>query len=189
MIKKIGAGLAMLLASLLSNGISTAVADMQMNEVVVTATKTEQKPEDVTQSVTVITADDIKKSGATNVGDILSTTPGATVTNYGPLGALQSIELRGSSYQQVLVLLNGMRLNSGSAGGFDLSELPVSLDSIERIEIVRGPASALYGSDAMGGVINIITKKPTKPATTLSGAAGDNGYSLASIYNSGKAGK
>ena len=188
MIKKIGAALAMLLASLLSNGISTAVADMQMNEVIVTATKTEQKPEDVTQSVTVITADDIKKSGATNVGDILSTTPGATVTNYGPLGALQSIELRGSSYQQVLVLLNGMRLNSGSAGGFDLSELPVSLDSIERIEIVRGPASALYGSDAMGGVINIITKKPTKPATTLSGAAGADGYSLASIYNSGKAG-
>jgi outer membrane cobalamin receptor len=188
MIKKIVTGAAVLLAALLIYGISTAIADVQMNEVVVTATKTEQKPQDLTQSVTVITADDIEKSGATNVGDVISTTAGATVTDYGPLGALQSLELRGSTYQQVLVLLDGMRLNSGSAGGYDLSELPVPLDSIERIEIVRGPASALYGSDAMGGVVNIITKKPTKEFTTLTGALGADGYSLASLYNSGKDG-
>ncbi len=188
MIKKIVTGAAMSLAALLIYGISTAIADVQMNEVVVTATKTEQKPQDLTQSVTVITADDIRKSGATNVGDVISTTAGATVTDYGPLGALQSLELRGSTYQQVLVLLDGMRLNSGSAGGYDLSELPVPLDSIERIEIVRGPASALYGSDAMGGVVNIITKKPAKQATTISGAHGADGYSLASLYNSGKGG-
>ncbi|HYA86386.1 MAG TPA: TonB-dependent receptor [Nitrospirota bacterium] len=188
MITKIAAGMAVVLAWLLSNGIPAAGAVMQMNEVVVTATKTEQKPEDVTQSVTVVTADEIAKSGATNVGDVLSTTVGATVTGYGPLGALQSLELRGSTYQQVLVLLDGMRLNSGSAGGYDLSELPVSLDAIERIEIVRGPASALYGSDAMGGVVNIITKKPTKQATTLSGALGADGYSSVSLSHSGKDG-
>jgi outer membrane cobalamin receptor len=186
MIKKIVRGVAVLLASLLSIGISTARADVQMNEVVVTATKTEQKPQDLTQSVTVITADEIEKSGATNVGEVISTTAGATVTDYGPLGALQSLELRGSTYQQVLVLLDGMRLNSASAGGYDLSELPVALDSIERIEIVRGPASALYGSDAMGGVVNIITKKPTKQAITLTGAHGSDGYALSSLYYSGK---
>jgi vitamin B12 transporter len=172
MIKKCIAGTAALLVSMFLNGISTAMADVQLNEVVVTATKTERSPQDVTQSVTVITSKEIEKSGATNVAEVIATTAGATVTDQGPLGSLQAVTLRGSTYQQVLVLLDGMRLNSGSAGGYDLSELPVPLDSIERIEIVRGPASALYGADAVGGVVNIITKKPTKPVTTLSGDLG-----------------
>lgn len=198
MIKKIVAGVAMLLAPMLSNGISTAVADVQMNEVVVTATKTERKPQDVTQSVTVITANEIEKSGATNVAEVISTTAGVMVTDQGPLGSLQAVNLRGSSYQQVLVLLDGKRLNSASAGGYDLSELPVPLDSIERIEIVRGPGSPLYGADAVGGVVNIITKKPTATITTLSGDLGAHvdtkGNATkpvsthASLYNSGRDG-
>jgi len=117
MTKKIAAGAAAVLALLVLDGSSPVRADVEMNEVVVTATKTEQKSQDLTQSVTVITADDIEKTGATNVGDIIGTTAGATVSDYGPLGALQNIQLRGSTYQQVLVLLDGMRLNSGSAGG------------------------------------------------------------------------
>ncbi len=183
------AGTVALLTSLLIGGITTAAADVQMNEVVVSATKTERKPQDVTQSVTVITSDAIQKSGATDVAGVLATTAGATVTNQGPLGSLQSITIRGSNYQQVLVLLDGKRLNSASAGGYDLSELPVPLDSIERIEIVRGPASALYGAGALGGVVNIITKKPSQPVTTLSGALGEHGYYSASLYNTGKDGK
>lgn len=188
MFRKIVAGVAVLLMSMLINGISTAIADVQMNEVVVTATKTERKPQDLTQSVTVVTSDQIEKSGATSVGEVISTTAGAMVTDSGALGSLQSINLRGSTYQQVLVLLDGKRLNSSSAGGYDLSELPVPLDAIDRIEIVRGPASALYGADAVGGVVNIITKKPTKPITTLSGAVGEHGYAADSIYNSGRNG-
>jgi vitamin B12 transporter len=85
-----------------------------------------------------------------------------------------------------LVLLDGKRLNSGSAGGYDLSELPVPLSAIERIEIVRGPSSALYGSDAMGGVVNIITRKPAVPLTTISGSMGRSGYTSASLYNTGR---
>ncbi len=158
----------------------------QLKEVVVTATKTEKKPQDVTQSVTVITAGEIQKSGATTAAEIIRTATGSTVNEYGPLGALSVVSLRGSSYQQVLVLLDGRRLNSASAGGFDLSDLPVPLDSIERIEIVRGPSSALYGADAVGGVVNIITKKPAAFATTLTGALGAHGYTAASLYNSGR---
>ncbi len=188
MYKRVIAGTVVWMSLMVIAGISSAVADVQMNEVVVTATKTERKSQDVTQSVTVITSDAIQKSGATDVAGVLATTAGATVTDQGPLGSLQSVNLRGSTYQQVLVLLDGKRLNSASAGGYDLSELPVPLDSIERIEIVRGPASALYGADAVGGVVNIITKKPEKPITTLSGVLGEHGYSSASLYNAGKGG-
>ncbi len=188
MIRRIIAGCAVWLSAAAIGGISTALADVEMKEVVVTATKTERKPQDVTQSMTVITSDEIQKSGATDVAGVLSTTAGAMVTDQGPLGSLQAVTLRGSNYQQVLVLLDGMRLNSASAGGYDLSELPVPLESIERIEILRGPASALYGADAVGGVVNIITKKPAKPLTTLSGALGERGYTSASIYNSGRSG-
>ncbi len=169
-----------------SGSIVMADENVQLKEVVVTATKTEKQPQDVTQSVTVISADEIQKSGATNVADVISTKAGVMVNEQGPVGALQSVTLRGSTYQQVLVLLDGKRLNSGSAGGYDLSELPVPMSAIERIEIVRGPSSALYGSDAMGGVVNIITKKPATPLTTLSGSMGRSGYTSASLYNTGR---
>jgi len=169
-----------------SGSIVMADENVQLKEVVVTATKTEKQPQDVTQSVTVISADEIRTSGATNVAEVISTKAGVMVNEQGPVGALQSVTLRGSTYQQVLVLLDGKRLNSGSAGGYDLSELPIPMSAIERIEIVRGPSSALYGSDAMGGVVNIITKKPATPLTTISGSMGRNGYTSASLYNTGR---
>ncbi len=186
--RKIIAGLAVWSTLTIIGGISPAAADVQMNEVVVTATKTERKPQDVTQSVTVITADDIRKSGATNIGEVISTTAGAMVSDYGAPGSLQAVNLRGSSFQQVLVLLDGKRLNSAAVGGYDLSELPVPIEAIERIEIVRGPGSALYGADAVGGVVNIITKKPTKPSFTVTGAVGEHGYAADSLYYSGRDG-
>jgi vitamin B12 transporter len=145
---------------------------VKLKEVVVTATKTEKQPQDVTQPVTVITADEIGKSGAATVGDLLAATTAATVNRQGPLGSLTQIKLRGSSSEQVLVLLDGMRMNSMRSGGFDLSEIPVPTADIERIEIIRGPASALYGADAVGGVVNIITKKPAAASTTISGSVG-----------------
>lgn len=171
---------------ILSGSIAPAEENVQLKEVVVTATKTEKQPQDVTQSVTVITADEIQKSGATSVAEVMSTAAGVKVNDQGPLGSLASVSLRGSTYQQVLVLLDGKRLNSASAGGFDLSGLPVSMDAIERIEIVRGPSSALYGADAVGGVVNIITKKPAESKTTLSGAMGGQGYTSTQLYNTGK---
>ena len=96
--------------------VVSADENVQLKEVVVTATKTEKQPQDVTQSVTVISADEIRTSGATNVAEVMSTKAGVMVNEQGPVGALQSVTVRGSTYQQVLVLLDGKRLNSGSAG-------------------------------------------------------------------------
>ncbi len=130
---------------------------VSMKDVVITATKTEQEVLDVPQHVTVITAEEIEKSGVRDVAQILNRQAGVTVEDYGSLGAVQSLRLRGSTTEQVLVLVDGVRINNAQSGTVDLSLIPVSI--IERIEIVRGGTSALYGSDAVGGVINIITRK------------------------------
>ena len=159
---------------------------VQLKEVVVTATKTDREPQDVTQTVTVITADDIQKSGATTAAEVIERTAGVEVNSYGAKGSTSTINIRGANYEQVLVLLDGRRLNSASAGGFDMADLPVPLEDIERIEIVRGPSSALYGADAVGGVVNIITKKPTGASTTVTGEGGSHGYESYSLSNSNK---
>jgi outer membrane cobalamin receptor len=161
-------------------------ASVQLKEVVVTATKTEKEPQDVTQTVTVITADDIQKSGATTAAEAVERTAGVDVKDYGSKGSLSSINLRGANAEQVLVLLDGRRLNSASAGGFDMADLAVPLEQIDRIEIVRGPSSALYGADALGGVVNIITKKPGGASTTATGEAGSRGFESFTLSNSNK---
>ena len=166
--------------------VSAADETIQIKEVVVTATRTEKEQKDVTQSVTVITAEDIKKSGATTAAEVIERTSGVEINDYGTRGSLNNISIRGASYQQVLVLLDGRRMNSASAGGFDMSDLPVLISEIERIEIVRGPSSALYGADAVGGVVNIITKKTTAAETMVTAEGGTHGYQSAAVSNANK---
>lgn len=105
------------------------------------------------------------------IQEVLSQQPGVDVQEYGSLGQYTSIGIRGSSAEQVLVLLDGVRLNTVGGGAVDFSSIP--LDSLDRIEIIRGGATAQYGSDAMGGVINIITKRARKKQSfELSGGGG-----------------
>ena len=169
--------------------VSAAEENIQIKEVVVTATRTEKEQKDVTQSVTVITAEDIKKSGATTAAEVIERTSGVVLNDYGTRGSLNNISIRGASFQQVLVLLDGRRMNSSSAGGFDMSNLPVLVDEIDRIEIVRGASSALYGTDAVGGVVNIITKTTTTAETSVTGEAGSHGYQSVAVANANKVGK
>ena len=132
----------------------------QLKEIVVTATKVEENPLDVPQNVTIITEKQIEESGAKNIADLLDKQAGLQVSDYGPEGAQKTLSIRGSTSAQVLVLVDGVRMNNSQSGGVDLSLIP--LDNIERIEIVRGGNSSIYGADAVGGVINIITKKGEK---------------------------
>jgi outer membrane cobalamin receptor len=149
---------------------------VRLGEVVVTATKTEKDIQDMTQAVTVVTGEEIRKAGATDVATAIQNATNVHIGNYGTPGSVESVSIRGAYSSQVLVLLNGIRMNSSRDGGFDLSFVPVSVDDIDRIEIVRGPGSALYGSDAVGGVINIITKKPVSEQVLMKGSAGSHGY-------------
>ena len=123
-------------------------------------------------AVTVIRADQIERSGQSSVLEVLRGTPGLDVVQAGGPGRQTSVFLRGANSEHTKVLLDGIPLNdpSGPNRGFDFSTL--SLDNVERIEVVRGPQSLFYGSDAIGGVINIITRRGEGPLRTRVSAMG-----------------
>ena len=130
-----------------------------LGEVVVTATRTKKKDIDVPAATTVITAEDIKQSGASNAADVLSKVDGFVYKSFGPNGAAMGsmtneVNVRGLK-SGALILMNGNPI--AWRGKYNLDQIPAS--EIERIEVVKGGASVLYGSEAMSGVVNIITKK------------------------------
>ncbi len=132
---------------------------LELPNMVVTATRTETPEDEVGSAITVITAKDISDKNINNVADALRTVPGLDVVRSGSVGQQTSVFLRGANSNHTLVLVDGVEMNDPSSptGAFDFAFLQT--DNIERIEVLRGAASAAYGSDAMGGVINVITKK------------------------------
>jgi len=134
---------------------------IELPNVVVTATRTETPENEVGSAITVITAQDISDKKINNVADALRTVPGLDVVRAGGAGQQTSVFMRGANSNHTLVLVDGVEMNDPSSptGAFDFAFLQT--DNIERIEVVRGVASAAYGSDAIGGVINVITKKGT----------------------------
>ncbi|MEW6419512.1 MAG: TonB-dependent receptor [Nitrospirota bacterium] len=144
-----------------------------LEEIVVTATRIEEPVEEVASSVTVITKKDIESKKARTVPEVLKSVQGLDISQSGGPGQLTDIFIRGAKPEHALVMIDGVEMNDPISPGrsFDLAHLTV--DNIERIEIVRGPQSTLYGSDAIGGVINIITKKGEgKPKFFISGEGG-----------------
>ena len=112
-------------------------------------------------SVTVIGEDELKTYNYSEFQEVMRQVPGVDIQRFGGLGRNSSIRIRGANPNQVQVLVDGMRVKSPTLGSAELSE--ISLDAIERIEVVRGPQSTLYGADAIGGVVNVITKKGAGP--------------------------
>jgi vitamin B12 transporter len=161
------------IAGILISAGAAQAALPTLDQVVVTATRTAQPRSEVAASVAVVTADEIAARGATRLDDVLQDVIGLHLVSTGSTGSLTTPSIRGSESPQVLVLIDGMRLNSAQNGLTDLSSLPVALSDIERIEVLRGPASALYGSNAVGGVIQIFTKQPdATPQTRVSWSEG-----------------
>ncbi len=151
-------------------------------QTVVTPGRTEQPASQTGASISVVTGEQLRQSGVQNVGEALRGLPGVDVVRTGPLGGQSSLFLRGANSQHTLVLLDGLPLNDPSSPGraFDFSTLGV--DNIERIEVLRGPQSLLYGTNAMGGVVNIITQKGEGPlsarARLLGGSYGTHNEGL-----------
>ena len=139
---------------------------------VVTAARQLQSAGNVGGSLTVISGETLRQSQQFDVSEVLRSVPGLDVSRSGGPGQLTSVFLRGANSNQTKVLLDGLPINDpGSAGrAFDFSFL--SVDNIERIEVLRGPQSTLYGSDAIGGVVNIITARGSGPPTTSVSALG-----------------
>ena len=128
-------------------------------KIVVSATRTETTTKKVGSSVTVITAEEIEKKQARFVLDVLRTVPGLDVVQTGAAGHSASVFIRGAKSEHTLVLMDGIEVNDPLNPGRTVDFAALTTDNVARIEVIRGPQSTLYGSDAIGGVINIITKR------------------------------
>ncbi|HEX9733584.1 MAG TPA: TonB-dependent receptor [Thermoanaerobaculia bacterium] len=145
--------------------LQTTIAD----HITVTAERRERPLEAVGSSVTVITAEEIEARRAVTLADLLRTVPGVEVVRSGGSGQVTSVFLRGGNSSHTLVLVDQVRVNGATTGAFDFADL--TADMVERIEIVRGPQSTLYGSEAMAGVIAITTRRGRGDGPGVHGAA------------------
>lgn len=138
--------------------IRTAAATLP---IIVSATGASTYTNQTGLAVTLIDEAEIERRQPSTVSDLLAQTPGVTVSNTGPIGGFSAVRIRGAEGEQTLALIDGVRLNDPSSpgGGFDFTNLLVG--SIERVEILRGPNSVPWGSQAIGGVVNVITQRPT----------------------------
>lgn len=142
--------------------IGSAMAEetvQQHPEVVVSASRVPLPAKEIGSAVTVITQEELKHRQVRIVSDVLRDVPGVAVSRSGPVGALTQVRIRGAEANQTLVLIDGIEVNNPAGESqFDFGNLLNA--EVARIEVLRGPQSALYGSDAIGGVVNIVTKKP-----------------------------
>lgn len=129
----------------------------QLRETVVTATRSAQPLSDVVADVSIIDREQIERSGATGLADVLKRVPGIEISRNGGPSATTSVFLRGAESRFTAVFIDGVRVDSQATGGAAWESIPLAL--IDRIEVLRGPAGAVYGSDALGGVIQIFTKR------------------------------
>jgi vitamin B12 transporter len=148
--------LAALIAGLYSLPVQ-AIEIPLLDEILVTATRTPHTADETLAATTVITRRDIERSQAQSVQELLAGQPGIGLTNNGGAGQATSVFLRGAASGHVIVLIDGIKVGSATLGTVSFQDIP--LDQIERIEIVRGPLSSLYGSEAIGGVIQMFTRK------------------------------
>ncbi|MGA4640081.1 TonB-dependent receptor plug domain-containing protein [Stutzerimonas stutzeri] len=178
---------ALAMACIMVSGAGAAAETTELNPMVVTATRSSVSLADAPAAMTVITAEQIRARGATNLLEALRGTPGITL-NGRQVGGRKTLSIRGAEDRHTLVLIDGRRISStdDTIGHSDYQYGWVGIEQIERIEVVRGPMSALYGSEAIGGVINIITRQAQREwsgGVTLRGDVGQgdtgNGHRLA----------
>jgi vitamin B12 transporter len=178
------------LAVLAFSAARAAEPATSLDEIVVTATRSAQPRALTGESVTLLDAEDVSTLQSVGLGDVLQLTPGLTVVRNGGPGQPSAIGLRGALAGQTLLLIDGIRLNDPSAtdGAAMLSD--VLLNNVERVEVLRGPQSTLYGSEAIGGVVNVMSvrggEKPFAPSALLeAGSLGSWRLALAARGSSG----
>ena len=156
-------------------------------DLVVTATRTETAKNQLAAASTVYTRKDIERLQAKTIPELLSGTPGIDMAQSGGYGKDTNVYMRGTNSDHVLVLIDGIKVGSVTSGTTPFQFIPI--DQVERVEIIRGPQSSLYGSEAIGGVIQIFTRKggrEEKPSVTLDAGGGSYDTYRASGTVSGK---
>lgn len=172
---------------ILSFPITCALAQQTvLPETVISATALPTSSEEVASSITVITEDQIQREQRRTLPDLLATVPGLNVVQTGGPGGQTSVFMRGTNADHVKVLIDGIEVNDPSQPKRQFDFGPLMTDDIERVEVLRGPQSGLYGADALGGVISITTKKGSGPAKwTVTMEAGSFGTLNESVQVSG----
>ncbi len=183
-----------LLTGIICICLSTASkAQTELDPVTITATLHPENASATGRNIVVIKGDQFSKLPINSVDELLRYVPGLEVQMRGPMGSQSDIVLRGGTFQQVLVILDGIRLNDPNTGHFN-SYIPIAPAEIERIEVLKGASSAIYGSEAVGGVIQIITKTfaakrgQHKQQLSAQGTVGEYGLwngQLGGIYQAG----
>ena len=170
----------LLLSGIIFSAHAFAQTSIELNPVTITATKTPQKISETGRSISVLDGKLFNELPVHSIDELLRYVPGVEVQSRGPLGSQSDIVLRGGTFQQVLVLIDGLKVNDPITGHFS-SYIPIAPYEIDRIEVLRGPAAAMYGAEAVGGVINVITKtfnkfkKEKSQDATIGVAAGQYG--------------
>ncbi|KAA0990096.1 TonB-dependent receptor plug domain-containing protein [Dyadobacter aurulentus] len=136
---------------------SLLAQDISLDPVTVTSSIVEKRASETGRNIAVIRGENFQNLPVHSIDDLLRYVPGVEIQARGPMGSQSDIVLRGGTFQQVLVILDGIRLNDPNTGHFN-SYIPISPAEIERIEVLKGASSAIYGSDAVGGVIHVISK-------------------------------
>jgi iron complex outermembrane receptor protein len=164
-------------------------AEEAYERLVVTASRYGQDPLDSPSTLTVLTSEDIRLSGASHLGDLLRRVAGVDVMS--PRSGQTEVSIRGFNQEfsnKILVLVDGRSIYLDFVGTTFWWALPITLEEVERIEIIRGPGSAIYGANAMNGVVNIITKTPGEGLNLVKVEGGTPGYTRASALTSGRSG-
>jgi vitamin B12 transporter len=141
---------------------TASIEETKLDTIIVNGSRLDQTMTEIGSSVSVITRDHLEELGVDFALDAIATAPGVTVNQNGAFGGNASVRIRGASNDQTLVLIDGVPVNdpTGTGGGYNFAYLDT--DTIERIEVLKGPQSTLWGSDAIGGVVSITTKRPTE---------------------------
>lgn len=158
---------------------ASAAGDPTIDEIVVTATRTPTSIDSTLAPTTVLTQQDIEQQQVLSFQDLMRSQPGIQISNNGGFGKSTNLFLRGTNASHVLVLVDGVRIGSSTLGTTAFQYLP--MDSVGRIEIVRGPLSSLYGSEAVGGVIQIFTRRAPADGTTFEADASGGSHDTSSI--------
>lgn len=147
----------------------------ELDDIIVTASRTPVAFSDLTRSVVVIHPDEINDTPVNSIQDLLQYVSGIDIKQRGVEGVQADAEIRGGSFEQTLILIDGIKLSDPQTAHHNFN-LPVSLDNVERIEVLKGQGSSIYGPNAFSGIINIITKKGRENLLSLQATGGENGY-------------
>ncbi len=155
--------------------VAQALPEYQLNDIIVTASRIPMTFSDLTRDVIVIGPEEIKNAPVNSVQGLLQYAAGVDLQQRGVDGIQGDVSIRGGSFEETLIMIDGVPMSDPQTGHHNLN-LPVTLDDIQRIEILKGPGSSVYGANAFSGIINIITKKNEVSSLSLQASGGQNSY-------------